>query len=175
MNSMLATEPTAATEEKRTTLPPLETWSANERMRHVPPVEWMLRKLEIDLRSRINKLMAPFADLAAADPHSATIESEVRALGGAIDRLTVTAGGRRTAESAATTLPARIGSALGQAAASLRALEQTPFGQRNPYHTFDRSKAEPVYGALLAVICHVERLVPLVRALDPDIDEKLLA
>src|SRR5947208_16353788 len=35
MNSMLATEPTGETEAKRTTLPPLETWANNERMRHV--------------------------------------------------------------------------------------------------------------------------------------------
>lgn len=175
MNSMLATEATAATEEKRPNLPPLETWPGNERMRHVPPADWMLRKTEIDLRSRIRKLTAAFADLPAADPHHGAIETQLRAAGTAIDCLTSTVLGRRTTTTEPPALPARIEAALSSAAAALRSLEPTPFGRRFPYHSFDRSKGEPVYGALLAVICQVDRLVPLVRAIDPDIDEKLLA
>ncbi len=174
MNSMLATEPTAAPEAKRA-LAPLESWTENERMRHVPPLDWMIRKLDGDLRSRIAKMTAPFTSLATADPHYPAIETELRALCNAIDRVATTAGGRKPNDPAGTPLPARIESAITAAAAALRGLETTAFGRRAPYHVFERSKSESVYGALLSVIAHTDRLVPLVRAIDADIDEKLLA
>ncbi|HSP34251.1 MAG TPA: hypothetical protein VLU46_08050 [Thermoanaerobaculia bacterium] len=172
---MLATEGTAATAEKRAALPPLETLAQNDRMRHVPPLDWMIDKLDGGLRSRIAKMTAAFATLAAADPHCAAIESQLRLLGGSIDRLAVTAGGRRSNEAATMALPARIDAAVTHAASCLRSVDAATFGRRAPYHFFERSKSEPVYGALLAVIAHVEMLVPLIRSIDPDIDEKLLA
>jgi len=172
---MLATEATVVTEEKRPALPPLETSAGNERMRHVPPLDWMIRKLNTDLRTRINKLTASFSTLASADPHYATIEAALRALCTAIERVTACAGGRRTTEPGGVTLPARIEAAIAHAVAALHGLEATPFGHRAPYHVFERSKSEPVYGALLAAITHVDGLIPLVRSIDPEIDEKLLA
>ncbi len=170
MNSILATEPTAPAEEKRPTLPPLETWSENERMRHIPTPEWMAQKVDGDVRSRINKMTAVFGDLASADPRYAEVETGLRALCTAIEQLAAIAGGRRNGAEPAAALAARIDAALTHAATSLRSLESTAFGRRHPYHWFDRSKAEPVYGALVAVICHIERLVPAVRAIDPEIE-----
>ena len=175
MNSMLATEPTTLSDEKRTTLPPLETSGANERMRHVPPLDWMIRKIDADVRSRIAKLTANFASLPSSDPHYATIEAALRELCSSMERITATAGNRRSAEPAGMPLTARIDSAIAHAVAALRGLEGTPFGRRAPYHVFERSRSEPVYGALLGVIDHVARLVPLIRSIDRDIDEKLLA
>jgi hypothetical protein len=174
MNSMLASEPIVATEERRSTLPPLETWANNERMRHVPSLDWMVRKVDADLRKRIATLAAPFANLASADPHRGDIEKELRALGRAIDRLSDAVKPSRH-NGNGSDLPSRIDSALTQAANNLRALELTAFGRRHPFHYFERSKAEIVYGALLAVINRVERLVPLIREIDPNIDEELLA
>ena len=34
----------------------LETWSANEVMRHVPSLEWIVRKLDVDVRHRVETL-----------------------------------------------------------------------------------------------------------------------
>ncbi|HEY3055289.1 MAG TPA: hypothetical protein VGK31_05095 [Thermoanaerobaculia bacterium] len=174
MNSLLATEPIVATEEKRITLPPLESWVSNEAMRHVPSLDWMVKKVDVDLRQRIAKLTAPFANLASADPRYAGIEKELRALGKAIDRLTDSAKPVRHNGNGGD-LPSRIQNALTQALGNLRSLELTPFGRRHPFHCFDRSKAEIVYGALLAVLYRVERLVPIIREVDPSIDEQLLA
>lgn len=166
---MLATEPTAATEEKRLTAPPLETWADNERMRHVPPLDWMIRKTDVDLRERIHKLAAVFASLPASDPRSSVIDSELRALGGAIDRLADVAKPSRYNANGGD-LASRLDAALTHAVSCLRSLEPTPFGKRYPFHTGDRSKGEPVYSSLLAVMCHVDRIVPLVREIDPDVD-----
>ena len=57
---------------------------------------------------------------------------------------------------------------------SLNAVDANLFGRRFPVQTHERSKGEPVYGALLAVMYHVERLIVLARPIDPDLDEKLL-
>lgn len=172
MNSILATEPaTVATDEKRSTLPPLESWATNERMRHVPGAEWMARKVETDIRKRVGKLMPVLLNLPSADPRHASLEAEFRSLCKALERLADTA--RPTARQNGHDLPSRIDSMLTIAAANLHSLETTAFGRRNPYHAFDRSKAEPVYAALLAVFGHLERVIILVRAIEPGIDERL--
>ncbi len=173
MNSILATEPaTVATDAKRSTLPPLETWAANERMRHVPSPEWMARKIETDLRKRIEMVMPVFVNLAGSDPRHASLEGEFRSLAKALERLADTA--KPIARQNGHDLPSRIGTLLTMAAANIHSLEPTAFGRRNPYHAFDRSKAEPLYAALLAVFCHIDRVITLVRAIEPGIDERLL-
>ena len=173
MNSILATEPaTVATDEKRRSLPPLETWAANERMRHVPTPEWMARKIESDLRKRVEKLLSVFVNVAASDPRHTPLEVEFRALCKALERLADAA--KPTARQNAHDLPSRIDVVLTVSVANIRSLEPTPLGRRNPYNAFDRSKAEPMYAALLAVICHIDRIIRLARAIDPGLDERLL-
>lgn len=173
MNSILATEPaTVATDETRKSLPPLETWAANERMRHVPTPEWMARKIESDLRKRVEKLLSVFVNIAVSDPRRASLEAEFRLLCRALERLADTA--KPTARQNGHDLPSRIDALLTMSAANIHSLESTPFGRRNPYNAFDRSKAEPLYAALLSVICHIDSVVRLVRAIDPGLDERLL-
>ena len=67
----------------------------------------------------------------------------------------------------------RISWMVGQAIGALHSLDGNLFGRRYPFQTFERSKAEAIWGALLAVIEHVNRLTPLIRAIDPDIDAGL--
>lgn len=168
MNSMVATEP----DEKPAARSLLETWGKNERMRHIPSVEWMLWKLDADLRRRIEKLLAPYAALPADDPRHGVIEGELRALCRAIDRFAEAVrhsrGGQGPQE-----LANRISWTIGQAVGALHALDGTLFGRRYPFQTFERSKGEAVYGALLVIIDHVYRLTPLIRAIDPNIDARL--
>ena len=176
MNSILATEAaTAATVEKSSTLAPLESSNANERMRHVPTAEWMSRKLDGDLRRRIDIVLSSFLNLPASDPRHASVDVEFRGLCKSLERLTDAAKPQRhNGNNHQNDLKARMETLLANAAASLRALEPTAFGRRNPYHFFEKSKAESVYAALLAVICHIERVITLVRTIDPGIDERLL-
>ncbi|HEY8131309.1 MAG TPA: hypothetical protein VII12_05415 [Thermoanaerobaculia bacterium] len=166
MNSTLATEPA----EKPATRSLLETWGKNERMRHVPPLEWMMEKLDRDLRRRIEKLCAS----AAASPSSEPIETELRALGRSIDRLADTAKYTRGSNHAPADIAAKIDAAITHAISSLGSLDASLFGRRYPYQTLERSKAEPIYGAFLVVIEHVHRLTKFIRAADPRIDERLL-
>jgi hypothetical protein len=169
MNSMVATEPVEKPAEPRTQL---ETWGKNERMRHIPSVEWMVWKLDYDLRRRIDKLLVPFAALSQDDPHYGAIEAELRGLCRAIDRFHDTVRHTR-GNHAPHDLSHHISWSISQAASALHSLDATLFGRRYPYHTFERSKGETIYGALMVVLEHINRVTPLVRAIDPNIDARL--
>ena len=165
---MVATEPV----EPPAARPPLETWGKNERMRHVPSVAWMAWKLDNDLRLRLEKLFAPFAALPTDDPRCAAIETEFRALCRAIDRFAEMVRHSRGAQGPQE-LSIRVPWSIGQAAGALHVLDENLFGRRYPFHTFERSKGETTYGALLVIIDHVNRVTPLIRAVDPRVDERL--
>jgi len=169
MNDMLATD----AEEAAAGRSLLETWGRNEPMRHVPSAEWMAWKVDHDLRRRIELLFSPFARLAADDPHRPALESEFRALCRAIDRLADTARHSRN-NHPPHDLGDRLVWALTQASSSINSLDPHLIGRRFPFQTAERSKAEPLYGALLVVIQHVGRVLTLVRAIDPGVDEHLL-
>src|SRR5439155_1570392 len=110
MNSMVATE----APEKPATPSLQETWGKNERMRHIPSVEWMTWKLDVDVRRRVDKLLAPFTALPADDPRCAPLEAELRTLCRAVDRFTDIVrhgrGGHAPQE-----LPSRVSWSIGQA------------------------------------------------------------
>ena len=67
----------------------------------------------------------------------------------------------------------RISWTIGQAAGALHSLDSTLFGRRYPFQTFERSKGEALYGALLVIIDHLNRVTPLIRDVGPNIDAHL--
>lgn len=171
MNSMLATDNVP---EKAPAHPLLETWGKNERMRHVPTIEWITRKLDADLRVRVDKVLSVYTALPADDPRHAALESDLRLLCRAIDRLADAARHSRGQSHAPNDLPSRMTWGINHAISCLNSIDPTLFGRRYPFQTHERSKGEPTYAALLVVIQSLERLLPLVRAIDPSIDERLL-
>src|SRR5438445_7435600 len=166
MNSTLATEPA----EKTAPRPPLETWGKNERMRHVPSLGWLIEKLDVDLRKRVDKLCASIS----SQPSNEAVDVTMRALCLAIDRLADTARFSRASSQAPAEIAARITWSINHALSSLGTLDANLFGRRYPFHTFERSKSEALYGALLVVIDHVRRLTIVTRSIDAGIDERLL-
>jgi hypothetical protein len=178
MTETLATEPETAPVAEGAAKPPappklLETWGQNERMRHVPTITWILEKLDGDVRRTIQKLWPPYHSLPSDDARHGPLEAEFRALCRSLDRLAEAAKHARM-NGAPGELGARIHWAVEHAVSSVRSVDASLFGRRFPVQTHERSKAEPVYAALLVVIQHLQRLRPLVLQLDPDLDEKLL-
>lgn len=169
MTDMLATDAEEAATERSL----LETWGRNEPMRHVPSADWMAWKVDHDLRRRIELLFSPFTHLSADDPRRTPLENELRALCRAIDRLSEAARHSRN-NHPPHDLGDRLHWSLNQAVSSINSLDPHLIGRRFPFHTAERSKAEPLYGALLVVIQHVGRVLTLVRAIDPGVDEHLL-
>ncbi len=150
-----------------------ETWAKNERMRHVPRLEWIVQKLDVDLRRRLDLLTAPFLSLPHDDPRHLAIENELRGLCRSLDRLADMVRHARASHAPHELVPRTIWG-LEQALASMRSIDAATFDHRFPFHTFERSRAEPTYAALLLVMAHVDRLLPLIRPLDPRLDERLL-
>ena len=170
MNSVLATE----TAPQPATRPLLETWGKNERMRHIPPVDWMVHRVDVDIRHAAEKLWAPFAALPGDDPRHASLEEAFRAFCRAIDRVSEVARHGRANVHPPSDLSQRMGWGLNQAATSLKALDPNLVGRRYPFQTFERSKAEPLLASILVAIRTLDRITCLVRAIDPDLDERLL-
>jgi hypothetical protein len=178
MNSMLATEsttstPVATAETAAVAHPLLETWAKNERMRHIPSIEWITHKVDADVRRTFEHLWSPFASLAFDDPRRATIEETFRNLCRAIDRLAEIARHSRNGH-APNDLGERIRQSIHHAVSNLRNVDPNLFGRRYPFQTLERSKGEPLYGALLVVLQHLERTKTLIRTIDPGLDERLL-
>jgi len=171
MNSMTAID----TETGKTAAHPLlETWATNEPMRHVPPLAWIVKKVDVELRRRIELLYESYRALPSEDARHTPMEQELRLLCRAIERLGETAKHLRHNGQAPNDLANRIGWLLNHTVQCLNAVDPLLFGRRYPVQTHERSKAEPVYGALLLVMKHVDGLIELARALDPGLDERLL-
>jgi hypothetical protein len=152
----------------------LETWSDNERMRHVPALSWIVEKIEGDLHAKIEKVWLPYSDLPASDPRHAPMEAELRAFCRSIDRIAdVGARRHRGTGHPPNDLRSRIDWSFSHAVATLTAADSDLFGRRLPFQTFERSNAEPLWAALLAAIQHVHRLIDMVRSIEPDIDERI--
>lgn len=150
-----------------------EVWRQNERMRHIPSISWMIQKLEGDLRPRIDKLFAVYAALPAGDPRHAVLEQEFRTLCRAIDRVADVARRPRGNNHPPAELVHRISWGISHAVTNLKEADSDTFGRRFPFQTFERSNAEPLWAAMLAVIDHVHRIIPRIREIDPAIDERL--
>lgn len=151
----------------------LETHAHNERMRHIPALSSIVQKLDVDLRRRIEKLWLPYSDLPANDPRHPALEAEIRALCRAIDRVGAIARNHRGNPHPPNDLASRISWTINQAVANLNGSDVETFGKRFPFQTFERSNSEPLWAAMLGVIQHVQKLVPMIREIEPDIDEQL--
>lgn len=171
---MLATEeessPTAA---RAAALPPLETHAHNERMRHIPSIPWMIQKLDGDIRRKVERLWLPYSDLAASDPRHPVIEAELRALVRSLERVCHVARRHHANLHPPAELGSRLNWTISQAISSLTSADNDTAGKRFPSHTGERSNSEPLWAAMLSVIQHVHNLIPLVREIEPDIDERM--
>jgi hypothetical protein len=173
MEQELATELTTEVAAKPQVHPALEVWAENERMRHIPLITWIADKLDHDVRQRMEKMISAVEPLAASDARRSAIDEALRSVCGALDRAADAARHSRPA-TAPSELATRISWSMNNAVSSLRTIDANAFGRRYPFHTFERSKAESVYAALLVVLYRLDRVIPLVREVDPTIDERLL-
>jgi hypothetical protein len=151
----------------------LETHAHNERMRHVPSILWIVQKLDGDVRHHVEKLWLPYSDLPASDPRHPALEAAFRSLCKALDRVADVARRHRHHPHPPNDLGSRMGWAISQAVTALSSADAETFGRRFPYHTFERSNAEPLWAATLTVLQRVQHLIELTREIDPQIDEQI--
>ena len=178
MNSMLATDtpdaPEAVPASVAVTPLPLEIHAQTERMRHIPSTEWMIRKLEGEVRKRIDLMLEVLTNLPGDDPRPVDLEGALRGLCRSVDRLAEAARHGRI-NHAPNEIGAHLHWSLEHAAANLRGVDGETFGRRAPFHLFERSKSEPLYGAFLVVLAAIDRALMLARTIDRALDERLYA
>src|ERR1051326_2516923 len=160
--------------EEHVHVSPHERWAENERMRHIPQLSWIIPKLDSDLRRRIDLLWSACANVSPEHPLHNAIDHEFRGLSRSIERVGDVA---RRARSNHHHPPAETGArlrwTLNHTISMLNSVDSATFGRRFPFQTFERSNAEPLWAAMLAVIEHVHRLTDLARPIDPSIDERI--
>ena len=167
MTSTVATDiPQGASPAK----PLTETWANNEHMRHVPLASWIVRKVDEDLRRRIEIVCSSYE---SAEPKPSAAEGALNALCRAVNNLAEAARHERPHQDHAD-ITTKVRHALQHAVASLSTLDESLFGRRYPFQTLERSKGEVVVGALLHVIETLKRAVEAMRPADPALDERLL-
>ncbi|MBK5258671.1 MAG: hypothetical protein JJE51_03700 [Thermoanaerobaculia bacterium] len=163
-----------ATDIVETKATSLETWATNGWMRHVPQLVWMIYKVDVDVRKRLEKVLAVYTALDVHDPRHGKLDEPLRVVCRALDRLADAAKHARAATQPPSELSNRITWALNHAVTNLGMNDATLIARRFPFHTGERSKSEPLYGALLNVLSALDRLIPIAREIDPRLDERLL-
>jgi hypothetical protein len=143
-------------------------------MRHLPPASWIVRKVDVDLRGRIDIVCASFDRLELDNTRRVEAEHALTAVCRTLDRLADVAKHGRTPSHGSAGLTSKVHDAMQHAVANLKTLDESLFGRRYPFQTSERSKAEPLVGCLLAVIDAIRRVVAILRELDPGLDERLL-
>jgi hypothetical protein len=178
MNSMPATDTPETPESTPVAVTvsalPLEIHSQNERMRHIPSSDWMLRKMEGDVRQRVDLMVDVFHASSGDNTHRGELEGALRGLCRSVDRLADAARHGRI-NHAPNEIGAHLHWSIEHAVANLRGLDSETFGRRAPFHLFERSRSEPVYGAFLAVLAAIDRALAIARTIDPALDEQLYA
>jgi hypothetical protein len=147
-----------------------------ETMRHVPPLEYLIDKLDRDYRERADKLYWAVYESGREIPAEALkeIEKGFRQLCTALDHLARAARNGKGNGQAPEALRLRIDHCWSGASKALGSLDAKNFNRRTACNLFDRSMGETLFGCLTMVGDHLRRLVPLVAAVNPDIYEMLL-
>ena len=143
-------------------------------MRHIPSVAWITQKVDVDVRRRTEKLAAAYAKAPSDHPLRSEIDEVFRCFCRALDRLADIARHTRGNGHPPNDLGSRLSWTISHAVSHLNTVDPGTFGRRFPVQTFERSKAEPLYAALLVVLQQLEQLTELMRAVDPGVDERLL-
>lgn len=172
MTSTVATDIPQPADAPAKTL--METWGLNEPMRHIPPASWIVRKVDGDLRRRIEIVCESFDRLEADNTRRQEAEHALTSLCRSLDRLAEMAKHGRVPSHPGASLTIKVRDALHHAVTNLHTLDESLFGRRYPFQTLERSKAEPLVGCLLAAIDALHRCVAVLRDLDPGLDERLL-
>jgi len=149
---------------------PLEQFGTTERMRHIPPVEDLIRRLDLEVRKTIRAI---FERGSVEKPEiSPEVESHLKRLCRSIERVAeIARHGKPMPSSPNTDTRGKLESATANAVGALSVLDRVHFTQRTPFNSFERSRAEMLHSAVLIVIKQTRELVDEVARSYPAIRE----
>lgn len=157
----------------------VQIFGATDRMRHVPPLDYLTFKVDIEFRDQIDKLY--WAVYESGKPLDASrtegIEAGFHAVCKTLERLGDHARHHRpnTHGQPQEILRSRLDHAFLQAMKGLGSIKAEEYGVRAPENHFDKSQGEALLMTMLAVGARIRKLIPLVAAVNPDIYEMLMS
>jgi len=149
---------------------PIEQFGTTERMRHIPPIEDLIRRLDLEVRKTIR---AVFERGSSEKPEiSAAVDAHLKRLCRSIERVVeIARHGKPMGSPHNADIRSKIESATANAVGALSALDRLHFTQRTPFNLFDRSRGEMLHSAVLIVIKQTRDLVDEVALSYPAIRE----
>lgn len=155
----------------------IEQHGTTEKMRHVPPLEWLLERLRGAWRERLDKLaMATISATTEPPPSEEVREAELllRRICGWLQTLVQQIRGRRPERHSDSDLHVLLLYSMDQCTAALETLDSAAFRCRTPFHEFETSEGEAIYEQILIILALTGRLEEAVARFDPDISFRLM-
>jgi antitoxin component HigA of HigAB toxin-antitoxin module len=150
----------------------LENRLQNEKMRHVPSIEFMLDRIEREYARQL-RIVAEAIEEAFDAPERAAAETELLAA----CRWMIRAAECATHSKLHPHPPAALHNAVAEyvrvTVEALQRIDGELFRRRMPYHRFERSEGEAVYLSFTAISFHLQRAIETVSRFDRAIYEKL--
>lgn len=154
----------------------LEEPTLTDEMRHVPPRDWIVNKLDYDLREKIEVCWSCAHDTGSIDPDTlARIDERFAALARWLQRIVALSQNKGGSASKENDLHTRLTHSVYEAVSALSGLDQNSFRRRTPYHQFQLNRAEMIWQALLAALAVQHEIAEDLSAVDSDLAMKLLA
>ena len=150
----------------------LENRLQNEKMRHVPPIEFMLDRIEGDYARRL-RILAETIEERQDAPERAEAESQTLAACRWMIRAAECATHSKLNAHPSGSLRYVVGEFVRVTVEALHRIDGELFRRRMPFHRFERSEGEAVYLSFTAISFHIQRAVETVSRFDPAIHEKL--
>lgn len=153
---------------------PIEQFGTTERMRHIPPVEDLIRRLDLEVRKTVRAI---FERGTTEKPEiSAGVDARLKRLCRSIERVVeIARHGKPMASPANADIRGKIESATANAVGALSTLDRVHFTERTPFNSFERSRGEMLHSAVLIVIRQTRELVDEVAQTYPAIRELISA
>lgn len=154
----------------------LSSPGGRERMRHVPPIEYLTYKIDVDYRARTDKLIRAFdgvRERLSADEQQA-VASDLLGLARSLERMCDLLRGGRATHHPEEIRP-RLESAFANATQAILSVNPQSFQLRVPENQFERSLGEQAFGAFLVITDHVKRATETVASVAPGVWETLLS
>jgi len=138
-------------------------------MRHVPPLDELIHRVDVRLRKIVDTLHAcAFDGDRSADPEAAReIREQFERVIVWMDRLCEFARHSKRQPLRDGSLIARLHHELDSAVAALRSLDAASFRRSASYHSFDKSNAEAIYSTVLALGDITWRIGELIAPFEP--------
>jgi hypothetical protein len=152
------------------------TVNHREAMRHIPPLEYLVFKIDVDYRRRVEVLIEALAGQHPPTDASSAAEAELTALARSLERLCelIKPRGNSPHPHHIESPAERVRNGMNNATRALLSLPPESFTLRAPENQFEKSQGEHVVGAFLVVTDHVKRVTEAITALAPGVWEALL-